>query len=113
MPSSRRTGRQVIVPSMIGAAGRSSRRATRGGSGIGALTQTQSDGEGLPLGVLEQAALAQDREHALADAVGLLQVRIAGEDELVDARLVVLGDAIGDLLVAAHQRGAGAAADEA
>ena len=53
-----------------------------------------------------------DRHHALADPVGLLEVRIAGEDELVDAELVVLGDPVGDLLVAADQRGAGAAADE-
>ena len=55
----------------------------------------------------------QRGDDALADAVGLLQVGIAREDELVDPELVVLGDAVGDLLVAADQRGAGAAADEA
>ena len=40
-------------------------------------------------------------------------MRVAGEDELVDAELVVLLDPVGDLLVAADQRGAGAAADQA
>ena len=38
---------------------------------------------------------------------------IAGEDELVDAEVVVLGDAVGDFLVGADQGGAGAAADQA
>jgi hypothetical protein len=33
-------------------------------------------------------------------------VGIAGEDELVDAELVVLGDPVGDFLVRADQRGA-------
>jgi len=33
--------------------------------------------------------------------VGLFQVRVAGQDELVDAEFVVLGDAVSDLVVAA------------
>ena len=38
----------------------------------------------------EQAAAAQLGHHALAEPVGLLEVRVAGEDELVEAELVVL-----------------------
>ena len=56
---------------------------------------------------------AQHRQDALAEPVRLLEVRVAGEDELVEAEVVVLGDAVGDLVVAADQRGAGAAADQA
>jgi hypothetical protein len=35
--------------------------------------------------------------------VGLLQVRIAAEDELLEPVVVVLGDPVGDLLVGAPQ----------
>ena len=50
---------------------------------------------------------------ALGRLICLFQVRVAGQDELVDAEPVVLGDAIGHLLVAADQCRARAAADEA
>src|SRR5580693_6911820 len=60
-----------------------------------------------------EAAALEDRQHALAEPVCLLQMRIAGEDELGDAGAGVLLDQVGDLLVAADQGGAGAAADEA
>ena len=63
--------------------------------------------------VLPQAALGQHRQHALAEPVGALEVRVRREHELVDADRVVLLDPVGDLLVAADQRGAGAAADQA
>ena len=53
------------------------------------------------------------RQQALAGAIGLLQVRIAREDELADAERVVLLDAVGDLGVAADERRARAAAHEA
>ena len=62
--------------------------------------------------VRQQAPGPQDWHDALTHLVGLLQVRIAGEDELVDSELVILGDPIGDLVVAADQGGAGAAADQ-
>ena len=48
----------------------------------------------------------------LADPVRLLDVRVAGEDELLEPERVVLGDALGHLVVVADQGGAGAAAHE-
>ena len=60
-----------------------------------------------------EAAPLEDRQHALAEPVCLLQVRVAGEDELGDAGLGVLLDEVGDLLVAADQGGACAAAGAA
>src|SRR3954454_9116485 len=54
----------------------------------------------------------QQGKHLLADPPGLLQVRIAGEDELVETECRVLGDPLGDLLVAADQRGRGALAHQ-
>ena len=45
----------------------------------------------------------QDRHHALAEPVGLLEVRVAGEDELVEAEVVVLDDAVGHLVVASRR----------
>src|SRR5882757_7024128 len=64
-------------------------------------------------GPAPEAAPLEQRQHALAEPVELLEVRIAGEDELFDPHLGVLGDPLGDLLVAADQRRAGAAAAEA
>ena len=64
-------------------------------------------------GMVPAAALAQDGQHALAEPVRLLQVRVPGEDELRDAELGVLLDPLGDLGVAADQGGAGAAAHQA
>ncbi len=52
-------------------------------------------------------------QHAFPEPVGLLQVRVPGQDELGDPRRVVLLDALGDLGVAADQRGARATAHQA
>ena len=59
------------------------------------------------------ALQGQLREHELGEAVGLLQVRVAGEDEAVDAEPDVFRHALGDLVRVADQRRAGAAAHEA
>jgi len=59
-----------------------------------------------------QAPPAQDRQDALGEPVRLLDVRVPGEDELGDPQPVVLLDPVGDLGVAADQRGTGAAADQ-
>ena len=42
---------------------------------------------------------AQDRHHTFGEPVGLLDVRVAPEDEHVDAEVVVLLESVGDLLV--------------
>ena len=55
----------------------------------------------------------QQRHDALTEPVRLLDVRVAGQDELVDPRPVVLLEPVRDLLVAADQRRTGAAADQA
>ena len=64
-------------------------------------------------GWVQSTALGQHRQDALAEPVGAFEVRVRREHELVDAQRVVLLDPVGDLLVAAHQRGAGAPADQA
>ena len=88
-------GQLALAGARTGAAGRrTGRDGTGGGPG-------------------EQPGLAQPRDHALAEPVRLLEVGLARQDEVVEAELVVLGDALGDLVVAADQRGAGAAAHEA
>src|SRR5690348_4568928 len=68
----------------------------------------------LPLGAgrLPHPASAQLGQHSLAEPVRLLQVRVAGQDELRDAQRPVLLDQVGHLGVAADQRGAGAAAHQ-
>ena len=43
------------------------------------------------------------REHTLPDGVRLLEVRVAGEDELFEPELVVLEETLRHLLVAADQ----------
>src|SRR5690349_12281896 len=60
-------------------------------------------GDLLPGRVVPQTLRGQAREHSLTEPVRLLQVRVAGEDELVDAEGVVLLDPLGDLVVAADQ----------
>src|SRR5215218_5741818 len=55
---------------------------------------------------------SQQREDALTHLPGLLQVGLSRQDDVVEAGLVVLGDALGHLVVAAHQRRARAAAHE-
>jgi hypothetical protein len=59
------------------------------------------------------AAPREDRQDALAEPVRLLQVRVTGQDELGDAEAGVLLDPVRDLGVAADERGARAAADQA
>src|ERR1700677_2710798 len=51
----------------------------------------------------EQAALAELGRGALGEVVRLLQVRLPGQDEVVDAERVVLLDPVGDLGVAARR----------
>src|SRR6204780_310374 len=75
------------------------------GGHAGAVMKDGRGGHGAPR--------AQHGQDPLAEPVGLLEVRVTGQDELLDAQRGVLLDQVGDLLVAAHQRGAGAAADEA
>ncbi|HMO97445.1 MAG TPA: endonuclease domain-containing protein, partial [Tepidiformaceae bacterium] len=48
----------------------------------------------------DQTAFSQDRHHALAEPVGLFEVRVTREDELVESQLVVLLDAVGNLFMA-------------
>lgn len=60
--------------------------------------------------MLPAATSAQDGQHALAEPVGLLQVRVPGQDELGDAERGVLFYPVGDLGVAADQGRARAAA---
>ena len=62
---------------------------------------------------LDQAASGEGGYDALGELPRLLEVRVAGEDEVVDAEVGVLADPLGDLFVRADQRGAGAAAHEA
>jgi hypothetical protein len=61
----------------------------------------------------QEAAASQLGSHAFAEPVGLFQVGVAGEDELVDAQRVLLRDQVGDLGMAAHEGGSRAAADQA
>src|SRR3954452_6143829 len=60
----------------------------------------------------QQSPHAQDRHDALAEPVRLFEVRVAGEDELVEADAVVLDDAVRDLFVGTDDRGADATAHE-
>src|SRR3984957_19457990 len=64
-------------------------------------------------GMLPAAALAQDRQHALAEPVCLLQVRVPGQDELGDAQCGVLLNPVRDLGVAADQCRSRASAQQA
>src|ERR1044072_9046022 len=65
---------------------------------------------GVELG--EDALGAQDRHDALAERVRLLEVGLAGEDELVEAEALVLEHPLRDLLEGADERGPDAAAHE-
>src|SRR5438067_2503209 len=91
-------------------------RATAGGVTVivGSFGEEGLRGGGGQGGVVvEQTAPSQPRQDPFAEPVGLFKVGLAGEDEVVEAELVVLGDAVADLVVAADQGGSGAAADEA
>ena len=55
----------------------------------------------------------QLRHHELGEAVAFLQVRVAGEDEVLDAEVDVLAHALRDLVRVADERRAGAAAHQA
>src|SRR5262249_54039632 len=67
------------------------------------------DAAGLPLAVRQ----GQLREHQLGEAIRLLEMRVAGEDERVDAELHIFLDALGDRIRIADQRRARSATDEA
>src|SRR4051794_5320557 len=60
----------------------------------------------------QESPRAQDRHHALTEPVGLFEVRVTGEDELVEAEALVFGDAVRDLFVGPDDRRADAAAHE-
>ena len=62
--------------------------------------------------VLPPAARGQDGQHTLPEPVRLLQVRVPGQDELRDTQPGVLLDPVGDLGMAADQRGPGPAPDQ-
>ena len=53
------------------------------------------------------------REHQLGEAVAFLEMRIAGEDEAIDAERHVFLHPLGDLVRIADQGRAGAAAHQA
>src|ERR1700691_2094646 len=80
-------------------------RGSGTGGHAGAVMKDGRGGDG--------ATRAKQGQDTLAEPVGLLEVRVPGQDELLDAQRGVLLDQVGDLIVAAHQRGAGGAADEA
>src|ERR1700733_1553333 len=68
---------------------------------------------GRPGILTQQTPPGKDRAHPLPEAVRLLEVGVAGQDEVVQAQLRVLGDPVGDLLVRTDQRGPCPAANEA
>ena len=49
------------------------------------------------------ALLTEERKHTFGEPVRLCEVRVAGQDELVEARRVVFGDQVRHFLVAAHE----------
>src|SRR6478752_1931126 len=59
-----------------------------------------------PLVESGDAFVLQQRQYAFGEPVRLLQVRVAGEDELVEADRVVLVDQVRHLFVAADEGGA-------
>src|SRR5689334_17909292 len=61
----------------------------------------------------QQAAGAQPGHDAFAEPVRLFEMRVAREDELGEAELVIFDDAIGDLVVRTDECGADAAAHHA
>src|SRR5580693_109487 len=89
----------------LAGAGAAGGRASGSGGHSGAVMEEGGGGD--------RATRAQHWQDALAEPVGLFEVRVTGQDELLDAQRRILLDQVGDLLVAADQRGAGAAADEA
>src|SRR4051794_23541807 len=64
-------------------------------------------------GVVPEAGWGWGGEDAFAEPVGIFQVGVAGEDELLDAEVGVLLDALGDLGVGPDQGGTGTASGEA
>jgi hypothetical protein len=55
----------------------------------------------------------QEREHQLGETVALLEMRVSGKDESVDAEGHVFAHPLGDLMWVTDQGGAGAAAHQA
>src|SRR5215207_1991632 len=80
---------------------------------LGRYSSKREHRAGVDVAWREQAPLTQDRHDTFAEPVGLFEVRIAGENELAEAEGVILRDAIGDLFVRPHQRGAHATAHHA
>ena len=61
----------------------------------------------------QEAALTQDRNDPFAELKGLLEMRISGQHELVEPEPGVVGDAVGDLMVAPDERRPRAPPDQA
>src|SRR3954453_18777447 len=70
------------------------------------------DGSGPGVELGEDTPGPKHRHDAFAEPVRLLEVRIAGEDELVEAEFLVLANPVGDLVEGADERGPDAAAHE-
>src|SRR5579875_1404094 len=118
----------TVVPTMLAAnTVRRALRSTSGGNDGGSATSATLGGTDFPDvcqerrsdrlcpplgGLAQQAPLGQDRPHAFAEAVGLFEVRVAGQDEVVETQLRVFDDPLGNLLIRADQRGARATADQ-
>src|ERR1700742_3028406 len=64
-------------------------------------------------GVSPQAEWLEPGQHPFPEPVGLLEVRVSRQDELLDADGPILEDALRHLGVAPYQRGPGPAAHEA
>src|ERR1700722_3348364 len=56
--------------------------------------------------------LAQERQHVLADRVGLLKMGMARQNELVEPELVIFGNPLRHLLMAADECSPGPRADQ-
>lgn len=117
---------RLTIPDPIDASGRTSRPPSTdrhrageqpGRAGRSSLARVECDGGRVPsrdsgrMG--PQAQGGEQRQDAFTEPVGLLQMRLTREDELVDAEPVELHDPGGHLLMAAHQGGTRAASDQA
>src|SRR5437867_5096690 len=64
-------------------------------------------------GALEQPSLAEDGQYPLREAVRLLEMRLAGQDQVIHPDGVVLLDSLGHLFMAADECRGGTRPDEA
>jgi hypothetical protein len=86
---------------LAGSASAAALLSLSGGTDVSDVREERVAGRTGPSGrpgiLTQQTPLGQDRAHALAENVGLLEVRVARQDEVVQAQLRVLGDQVGDL----------------